>query len=63
MAWLAFTGWVISYANKWEDYSNYFGEGVEISKIWATTHPLVFKQCLETVMAPLDVSFHLLIEV
>ena len=24
MAWLVFIGWVISYANEWEDYSNYF---------------------------------------
>ena len=63
--WLVFigwVGWVMSYANEWEDYSNYFGEGAEISRIWATTHPLVFWQCLETVMAPLGVSFHLLIE-
>ena len=35
-------GWVISQANEWEDYSNYFGEGVEISRIWATDHSLVF---------------------
>ena len=27
MAWLVYIGWVISYANEWEDYSNYFGEG------------------------------------
>ena len=27
MAWLVFMGWVISYANKWEDYSNYLGKG------------------------------------
>ena len=26
LAWLVFIGWVISYANKWEDYSNYFGD-------------------------------------
>ena len=39
---LAVTDWVISYVNEWEDYSNYFGEGVEISRIWATTHSLVF---------------------
>ena len=30
------------YANEWEDYSNYFGEGSEISRIWALTHSLVF---------------------
>ena len=26
LAWLVFIGWVISYANKWEDYSSYFGD-------------------------------------
>ena len=26
VAWLVFIGWVISYANEWEDYSNYFGK-------------------------------------
>ena len=35
-------GWVISQANEWEGHSKYFGEGVEISKNWATTHFLVF---------------------
>jgi len=40
--WLVFTGWVLSYANEWEDYCNYFGEGVEISRIWAIAHSLVF---------------------
>ena len=24
LAWLVFIGWVISHANEWEDYSNYF---------------------------------------
>ena len=48
--------------NEWEDYSNYFGEGVEISRNWATAHSLVFWQCFGTVMVPLDVSFSLLIE-
>ena len=28
-----FLGWVISYANEWENYANYFWEGVEISRI------------------------------
>ena len=28
--------------NEWEDYSNYFGEGVEIPRIWAIAHSLVF---------------------
>ena len=40
--WLVFMGWVISYANDWEDFSNYFGEGVEISRNWVATHSLVF---------------------
>ena len=42
VARLVFIGSVISYDNEWEDYSNYFWEGVEISRIWATTHSLVF---------------------
>ena len=42
MMWLAFKGWVILLANEWEDYSNYFGEGAEISRNWATAHFLVF---------------------
>ena len=45
-----------------EDYSNYFWEGAKISRIWATAHSLVFGQCLGTVMAPLGLSFHLLID-
>ena len=28
--------------SEWEDYCNYFGEGVEISRIWAIAHSLVF---------------------
>ena len=47
VAWLVFIGWVISYANEWEDYSNYFGERVEISRVWGTAHSLVFWQCME----------------
>ena len=39
MAELVFIGWVISYANEWEDYSNYVWK---ISRIWATAHSLVF---------------------
>ena len=54
VAWLIFIGWVISYANNWEDYFNYFWERMEISRILVTTHSLV--------LAPLGVSFHLLIE-
>ena len=37
LAWLVFIGWVISYADEWEDYSNYFWEGVEISRISPTS--------------------------
>ena len=65
MAWLVFIDWVISYANEWEDYSNYFGERVEISRNWAIAHFFFFfffGQCLGTVMAPLAVSFSLLTE-
>ena len=40
MVWLVFVGWVISEASEWEDYSNYLGEGVEISRNWATAHIL-----------------------
>ena len=29
-------------ANKWEDYSNYFGEEIGISRNWATVHFLTF---------------------
>ena len=38
---------------------NCFWEGVRISRIWATTHFLVFWQCLGTVIASLGMSFHL----
>ena len=37
MVWLVFMGWVISKVNEWEDYPNYFEEGVGISRNWATT--------------------------
>ena len=58
---LVFIGWVISYANEWEDYSSYFGEVVEISRSWATAHFLVFWWYLGTVMVPLGVLFSLLV--
>ena len=38
------------------------GERVAISRIWDTAHSLVIWQSLGTVMAPLGVSFHLLME-
>ena len=62
VVWLVFIGWVISYVNQWEDCFICFGEGVEISRNWATTHSLVFWQCLGTVMVPQGASFSLLIE-
>ena len=60
--WLVFIGWLISYVDEWEDYSNYFWEGVESSRLWVTAHSLVLQQCLGTARAPLGVSLHLLIE-
>ena len=43
VAWLVFMGWAVSYVNEdWEDYPNYSGKGVEISRAWATAHSLVF---------------------
>ena len=57
-----FMGWVISLANQWKDHSNYFEEGVQISRNWATAYFLVLWQCLGTVIAPLSVSFSLLTE-
>ena len=42
MVWLVFMGEVISHANEWEDYFNYFGEGEEFSRNEATTHFLAF---------------------
>ena len=54
MTCLVLIGWVISYADEWEDYSSYFGEGVEISRNWTTTDSLVFWQCFKTVMLSLS---------
>ena len=34
-------GWVISQANEWEEYSNYLGEGMDISRNWGTTYFLL----------------------
>ena len=58
---LTFMGWVISQANEWEDYSNYLGGGIEISRNWATAHFWSFVIGLGTVMAHLGVWFNLLI--
>ena len=40
--WGSFFGLSISYASKWEDYTRYFGEGVMMSRNWATVHFLAF---------------------
>ena len=40
--WDSFCGLNISYAIKWEDYTSYFGEGVMMSRNWATVHFLAF---------------------
>ena len=42
MVWLVFIDRVISYAIEWEAYSNCFWKGAGISRVWATTHSLVF---------------------
>ena len=42
MGWLVFMGWAILQADKWEDYSNYLGEVVGISRNWTTTNFLAF---------------------
>ena len=58
--WLVFTGWVIPYANEWEDCSNYFEEGWRfpgigpLPTLWSLVN-------LGNVLAPLGVSFSLLI--
>ena len=40
--WFIFMGWVTSKANEQEDYINYFGNGMGISRNWATTYFLTF---------------------
>ena len=42
MRWLIFIGWIISYDNEWEDYSNYFEERPGIFRNWITAHFLSF---------------------
>ena len=44
VAWLVFIGWASSYVNEWEDYSNYFGEGAEISRIRPPPTPWSFNR-------------------
>lgn len=52
MEWLVFTGWVISQANEWEDYPNYYGEEAAMSRNWATAHLLAFRWLV------LELSWH-----
>ena len=60
-SWTRLSDWTMN-SSEWQDYSNYLGEAVEISRIWAAAHILVFWCCLEAVTVPLVVSFSLLIE-
>ena len=40
VVWLVFIGWVISYGNEWEDYSNYFFEKEKkVSHVWFFVTP------------------------
>ena len=56
VVWLAFMGWVISSTNEWEGYSNYFGEGVKISRNGPTAFWFLMIG-LETVMMLMGVLF------
>ena len=60
MRWLVFMGWVILLANEWEDYSNYFGEGVGFPEIGPLPIFLPFMAGLRSVMAPVGVLFSML---
>ena len=51
-------GWVTSKTNEQEDYFNYFGNGMGISRNWATFWPLMGG--LRIVMVLLGVAFGLL---
>ena len=59
-AWLVLIGWIISWADQWEDYNSYFGEGVGISKSWATNHFLNFMVGLGIARTPVDISLSLM---
>ena len=54
-------GWVISWANEWEDYSNYFGDRAGISRNWATTQFLAFVAGLRTVVVLVGVPLSMLV--
>ena len=53
-------GWGISYTNEWEDYSNYFGEGVGFPEIGPPPAFWLFMVSLGTVLLLVDVSFSML---
>ena len=55
--WLVLRGWVVSEANKWEDYSNCFGEVVGISRNWVTAQFWPLRLSLGTIIVPVHVSF------
>ena len=45
--------------NEWEDYSNHFGEGAEVSRNWTSASFWSLMVSLGTAIAPLNVSFGL----
>ena len=49
--------WIISQANKLEDYSNHFRKGAEISKNWSTAHFLTFDGQSQNCLGMVCVSF------
>ena len=57
MGWLVFMDWIISQANKLEDYSNHFRKGAEISKNWSTAHFLTFDGQSQNCLGMVCVSF------
>ena len=46
-AQLGFMGWIISYANEWEDYFIYFGKGRRLPGIGSLPTPWSFNSALE----------------
>ena len=57
MELLVFMGWVISYAKEWEEYSNYFGEGVGTSEIRPLPTFWPFMVSLRAATVPVGLSF------
>ena len=60
MVWFVLIGWIISWANQWEEYNSYFGKGVGISRSWATEHFLSFMVGLGIARMPVDISLSLM---